>query len=66
MIEARLGVITCDKCGQPMRTGERTLIITEGMIARSNDELDFQGSDVRYACHLKCWDGVEEDGTNKE
>jgi len=26
----------------------------------SNEELTFQGSCVRYACHLNCWDGIEE------
>jgi hypothetical protein len=60
MIQAKLGVITCDKCGEPMKKDERALIITEGEITKSNDVLDFTGSDVRYACHLKCWDRFEE------
>ena len=29
-------------------------------IGKSDDALDFQGSCVRYTCHLDCWDGVEE------
>ena len=60
MMEAHLGVITCDKCGDPMKYGENILVVAEGMVAKSGDELDFQGSCVRYACHLYCWDGVEE------
>ncbi len=61
MMEASLSVITCDKCGEPMIKGQGTLVIAEGKIANSNEELDFEGSGVRYACHLKCWDGVEDD-----
>lgn len=60
MMEAHLGVITCDKCGESMNKGQNILVVTEGVITRSEDELDFQGSCVRYACHLNCWDGVEE------
>jgi hypothetical protein len=60
-MKAKLGVITCDKCGEPMTKGQNILVIAEGEIARSNDELDFEGSGVRYACHLKCWDGNEDD-----
>jgi hypothetical protein len=60
MLDARLGVNTCDKCGKPMRKNQKTIIITEGIIAKSNDILDFKGSDVRYACHTKCWDGFED------
>ncbi len=60
MMEARLGVITCDKCGKPMAKGQKILVIADGNITKSNEEIDFQGSSVRYACHLKCWDGVEE------
>lgn len=32
----------------------------EGVITEAGEELDFQGSCVRYACYLDCWDGVEE------
>ena len=59
-MQARLGVITCDKCGDPMKQGENILVVAEGAITESGGELDFQGSSVRYACHLDCWDGVEE------
>ena len=60
MMEAHLGVITCDKCGELMEKGQNVLAVTEGMIIESGEELDFQGTSVRYACHLDCWDGVEE------
>ena len=60
MMDACLGVTTCDKCGEPMKEGQNVLIVTEGVINESDDELDFQGSCIRYACHLNCWDGVEE------
>ena len=60
MMEAKLGVTTCDKCQKLMTKGQPVLIITEGNIAKSDDILTFDGSCVRYACHLNCWDGVEE------
>lgn len=61
MMEAHLGVTTCDKCGERMKKGQNILIVAEGVITKSGDELDFQGSCVQYACHLDCWDGVEEE-----
>lgn len=63
-MEARLGVTTCDKCGKPMEEGQPVLIIAEGNVTESHDELNFQGSCVRYACHLDCWDSIEEDKYN--
>ena len=60
MMEAHLGVTTCDKCGKLMRKEQNIVVVAEGLITKSEDELDFQGSCVRYACHLDCWDGVEE------
>ena len=59
-IEAHLGIVTCDKCREPMEKGQNIIIIAEGLIMNSNEELDFQASCVRYACHFDCWDGVEE------
>ena len=47
MMNAKLGVITCDKCGKPMKKDERTIIITEGRIVKSKSELDFEGTAVR-------------------
>ena len=59
-MDAKLGVITCDKCGKPMKKDQKILMITEGTVTKSHDELDFNGLEVRYACHKKCWDGVED------
>ena len=56
-MEARLGVITCDKCGEPMKKAQDIIVVAEGVISESDDELDFHGSCVRYASHLDCWDG---------
>ena len=63
MIKAKLGVTTCDKCQEPMKKEQPVLMIVEGNIAEANDMLTFQascGSCIRYACHLACWDGIEE------
>jgi len=60
MMEAHLGVTTCDKCGELMEKGQGVLVIAEGIIAEADEELTFHGSCIRYACHLSCWDGVEE------
>ena len=60
-MEAHLGVITCDKCGEPMKKAQNIIVVAEGVISESHDELDFHASCVRYACHLDCWDGVEVD-----
>lgn len=59
-MKAHLCVITCDKCGEVMRENQNILIVAEGVVKEAEPELDFQGSSVRYACHLDCWDGVEE------
>ena len=61
MMEATLGVITCDKCGELMSKGQDIIIIADGIINNANTEVDFKGSSIRYACHRECWDGVEED-----
>ena len=61
MMEVCLGVTTCDKCGEPMKKEQNVLVIAEGIITESGDELDFEGSSVRYACHTDCWDGVAEE-----
>ena len=60
MMKARLGVATCDKCGEAMKEREPILIIAEGNITESGDDLTFEGSCVRHACHLDCWDNYEE------
>jgi hypothetical protein len=60
MMEAHLGITTCDKCGKLMEKGQPVLAIVEGIILEENEMLTFQGSCVRHACHLTCWDGIEE------
>lgn len=60
MMEAHLGVTTCDKCRELMKKGQNIVVVAEGVITEASEELDFQGSCIRYACHLDCWDGVEE------
>ncbi len=57
---ARLGVITCSKCGEPTTEGDPMLDLAEGSVSGFGEKLTFEGSCVRYACHLDCRDGVEE------
>lgn len=60
-MEAYLGVIQCDKCGEVMEKGQPVLVIAEGKIAKSDKELlTFWSSCIRYACHLNCWGGIED------
>lgn len=60
-MEAILGEVACDKCGQKMKKGEAAIIVAEGLITKSAaDELHWDNNGIRYACHLKCWDGHEE------
>jgi len=60
MMQAHLGVTTCDKCRESMEKGQPILIVAEGNVMESGNELTFQGSFIRYACHLDCWDDIEE------
>jgi hypothetical protein len=55
-----LGVTTCDKCGEPMKVGQEIVTIGLGTVARENRELEVLEPEIRYACHLSCWDGIEE------
>jgi len=59
-MEVKLGVTTCDKCDAPMKEGQPILVISEGDVTPSNEDLEFCGTTVRYACHLDCWDGIED------
>lgn len=63
-MEASLGIHTCDKCGKPMRRNQQVVVIAEGWIRgpKHKDLINFWGSCVKYACHLSCWDGIEEAG----
>jgi hypothetical protein len=62
-MEARLSVLTCDKCGEPMKRDEEVIVIADGWIRgpKHDDLITFWGSCIRYACHRACWNGVEED-----
>ena len=60
-MEMILGVTTCDKCGAPMEKGQNIVIIGLGTVANANSGLEVPEPEVRYACHLDCWDGVEVD-----
>lgn len=61
-MEALLGVVTCDKCGETMAKGQPVVIIAEGKIMKSDKEmLTFWSSCIRYDCHFDCWDGVEDE-----
>ncbi|MDY6918409.1 MAG: hypothetical protein SVP26_10805 [Chloroflexota bacterium] len=63
-MEAHLSVVTCDKCGEPMDGERPVVVVAEGAIVDvdSHEVLTFQARSVRYACHLDCWDGVEDGG----
>jgi len=43
MMEVCLGVTTCDKCGKTMEKDQSLIVIAEGLITRSEDNLDFEG-----------------------
>lgn len=49
MMEARLGVTTCDKCGKLMKKDQFILVTAEGNITESGEELAFQDSCIYYA-----------------
>ena len=56
-----LGVTTCDKCGEPMKAGQDIVTIGPSTVARENCDLEISEPEIRYACHLDCWSGVEVD-----
>ena len=60
-MEMILGVTTCDKCGAPMETGQKIVIIGLSTVAKETDVLEMPDPEIRHACHLDCWDGVEVD-----
>jgi hypothetical protein len=60
-MEMILGVTTCDKCGEPMKAGQNIVIIGLSTVAREGRDLEVPEPEIRYACHLDCWDGVEVD-----
>ncbi len=60
-MEMILGVTTCDKCDAPMKAGQNIVIIGLSTVARETDVLETPEPEIRYACHLDCWHGVEVD-----
>ncbi len=61
MMDVCLGVTTCDKCREPMKTGQKIVIIGLSTVTNTNSELEVPEPEIRYACHLNCWDGIEVD-----
>ena len=60
-MEMILGVTTCDKCGEPMKVGQNIVTIGLSTVTRESYELEIPEPEIRYACHLVCWDSVEVD-----
>ncbi len=60
-MEMILGVTTCDKCGAPMKTDQSIVTIGLSTVAKETDVLEMPDHEIRYACHLDCWEGVEVD-----
>jgi hypothetical protein len=60
-MEMILCVTTCDKCGEPMKEGQKIVTIGLSAVTKTNSELETPEPEIRYACHLDCWDGVEVD-----
>jgi hypothetical protein len=60
-MEMILGVTTCDKCGEPMEVGQDIVTIGLSTVTREDCDLEVGEPEIRYACHLDCWDGVEVD-----
>jgi len=60
-MEMTLGVTTCDKCGEPMKAGQGIVTIGLSTVVRENCDLAVSEPEIRYACHLDCWGGVEVD-----
>ena len=44
-----------------MKTGQKIVIIGLITVAKETDVLEMPEPEIRYACHLDCWDGVEVD-----
>lgn len=59
-MRAGLGVIISNKCGEPTTEGDPMLDLAVGSVSEFGEKLTFEGSCVRYAYHLDCWDGMEE------
>jgi len=60
-MEACLGVTPCDKCGKPMKARQNIVIIELSTVGREYCELEVPEPKIRYACHLRCRDGIDVD-----
>ena len=60
-MEMTLCVTNCDKCGEPMKKGQKIVTIGLSAVTKTNSELEDPDPEIRYDCHLDCWDGVEVD-----
>jgi hypothetical protein len=56
-----LGEPACDKCGEPMKKGQKIVTIGLSTVTKACCEVETPEPEIRYACHLDCWDGVEVD-----
>jgi hypothetical protein len=59
-MEVVLGLTTCDRCGEPMKAGQDIVIRGPSIVAGENCDLEVPEPEVKYACHLDCWDGAGE------
>ena len=57
-MEMILGATAYDKCDAPMKTEQEIIIIGLSTVAKETDVLEMPDPEIRYACHLNCWDGV--------
>jgi hypothetical protein len=57
MIDAYLGVKTCDKCGKMIEKKQDVFVVSDGEIEDSNELLGLKYSQIYYVCHKDCWDG---------
>jgi hypothetical protein len=57
MMEALLGVKTCDKCGKMIKKTQEVFFVSDGKIVHSNEMLGLEYSQIYFVCHKDCWDG---------
>lgn len=62
-MKGKLDLTTCDRCQQPIKKGERCMVVVEGGIIQSGQTLTFDGSCVRHAYHFDCWNDIKQDRT---
>jgi hypothetical protein len=62
VIDAHLGVKTCDKCGKIIKKNQEIFFVSDGKIVRSNELLGLEYAQIYFVCHKDCWDGIAEMG----